>query len=208
MSFFHAHATDVETANLLRLILNIPEESYFFRNWGKGYSLAFIREKQDLQARAYQAAGEVVWALLRLVRTHELKTGERRAGLHEALSKIVGTVPLKSPGLSETNALFGEKAYAKHFKTYKALSPFLGALEMRRQKVRQMDWTQLHAETIKNLLGCAKSLRAQLLSLRTPNVKKKNRMFVDEDLCTFPAWIPAIEASVPPFPEPLETLRA
>lgn len=195
-----------ETLYATKLLLEIPEESFFKANYGNAYPLWLIEEKLDAQeTKVYDSIRQFIWAFLRLARTYEVSSYNGPAtSIKRVLEIIVGNTPLKAKGVKRRNGLdyrCGEKAYSKRLNQYKSVCHFIAAME----RVHKVD----SPLQIKEFLSLSEWIKEKLLSVRTPNVKDEH-LFLREDFLCLPSWIEIdrLDLSMEPFWDKLEEIEA
>ena len=118
----------------MKYFFKIPEDGFFRKHYGECYPLWLIDEKfcEKSALNHFQIVGRLVWTLLRLAKTYELSFyQEHRASLTEAVSIILGKVPLKGKKAKQEKAVYlcGEKGYAAYFNTYKSVCHLIAAFQ-------------------------------------------------------------------------------
>lgn len=206
---------NLERLYMMRMLLRVPEDSFFRKNYGDSYPLWLIEEelKRREKTHHFKIIHHLVWTLLRLGRTHEAFGSEREASLNEAINFMLGKNPLKAPGinLQRPDYICGEKKLAAYFKKYKPLCHFIAAFERMKQE-RQLEERflfdlDLRSARVKSFLKFAQGVREELLLLVTPNIKGKI-LFTEETLLSLPPWVTSdgVQLKIEPIEEKLKEL--
>src|ERR1700722_7131269 len=120
---------DPDTLYPIRLLLRIPEDSFFREHYEEAYPLWLIME--ELQKREaenhFKIVDQLMWTLLRLAQTYEEMYRVPRVSLNEGVEKILGKLPLKAKAaeLQKDDRLCGAKGYSLYFNKYKSVCHFI-----------------------------------------------------------------------------------
>jgi hypothetical protein len=195
---------ETETLYVMRLLLEIPEDSFLKENYGNAYPLWLVEEKIDAQeADVYNSIRQLIWTFLCLARAYEASSNKGpAASLKRALEIILGNTPLKAKGTLKKKRrgyICGEKAYSKRLNQYKSVCYFIAAMD------------HISANTpseVKHFLSIAEWIKEKLLSVRTPNIKGEH-LFLREDFFHLPAWIKIdnLNLQLDPFWDKLEEIE-
>lgn len=201
-----------DTLYAMRLLLKIPEDSFFKKHYGEAYPLWLIQERfhREETKKDFKIIGHLLWALFRLAKTYELSIfREPRGSLTEAVKMILGNTPLKTQAkkLEKEAHLCGEKAYGTKLNTYKSVCHFIAAFNLMEE--REPSFSMPNPQQIKEFLNLSHWFREKLLSLQTPNIKDKS-LFPEATLLPLPLWITPDEVHTPidPFEDKLLEINA
>lgn len=194
---------DLERLYMMRMLLQIPEDSYFRKNYGEAYPLWLLQEelkKRDMENH-FKVVSRLIWTCVRLGKTSKSFFNVREASLNEAMDFILGKNPLKTNivEFQKPDYLCGEKKIAAFFKKYKSICHFVAAFERMREEEGPNDsfLFELHPRPhkIKRFLSLAQWFKEQLLLLKTPNTKEKS-FFTEDNLLSLPPWITSDKVNI------------
>ncbi len=206
---------DSEFLIAARLLLKIPEVSYFQKHYTNAYPSWLIDKDLSREEKNFNHVNQLAWTLLRLFKTHQLSIfRESKTSINESLEVIFGKTPVKTKRKkgSKKEDLGGEHAHKKQFKRYKAVSHFIVALYFMKIENKQEDtllFFQNQPDRISQFLSLAHWFREKFLLLQTPNTKKKD-VFLEEEILPLPSWVNSqgIDIPIEPFEEKLEEINA
>ncbi len=210
-NFLQETHEDSEFLSGARLLLNIPQESYFQKNYTQAYPSWLIEKNLNEEEKNFKAVDQLTWALLRLCETYQLSyLRETRTSISESLEVIFGNTPVKTNRhnkLQESHG--GEHFYKRQFKRYKSVCHFIAALQFMKKENREpilFSWNQ--SDRIERFLSLANWFKQKLLLLQTPNAKKKD-VFLPEEILPLPSWVVPHEIDIPiePFEKKLEEIN-
>lgn len=173
----------------MKLLFKIPDDSYFKINYAQNYPIWLIQEKFQTEYTRRNFVERLIWGLLRLGKTYELSIlKEPRASINEAVSLILGGMPLKTTAkkLEKEEYLCGEKAYSAQLSAYKSVCHFITAFKFMEEN--SPSFSLAEPEQIQKFLSLSHWFRKKLLILQTPNVKEKS-LFSEEILLSLPSWV-------------------
>ncbi|MBY0273033.1 MAG: hypothetical protein K2X02_06485 [Alphaproteobacteria bacterium] len=207
---------DSEFLSGARLLLKVPQESYFQKNYTQAYPSWLTEKNFHEEEKNFKAADQLTWALLRLCKTYQLSyLRETRTSISESLEVIFGNTPVKTKQRkSSQDAHGGEHFYKRQFKRYKSVCHLIAALQFmkkpKHKKYKELvlfSWDQ--ADQIEHFLRLSAWFRQKLLLLQTPNTKKKD-VFLPEEILPLPSWVVPHEIDIPmePFAKKLEEINA
>ena len=215
-NFLQETREDSEFLTGARLLLNIPQESYFQKNYTQAYPSWLIEKNFHEEEKNFKAVDQLTWALLRLCETYQLSfLREIRTSISESLEVIFGNTPVKTKKREKLkDSHGGEHFYKRQFKRYKSVCHFIAALQFmkkfKHKKYRELalfSWNQ--SDRIERFLSLSEWFRRKLLLLQTPNAKKKD-VFLPEEILPLPSWVVSHEVDIPiePFEKKLEEINA
>jgi len=175
----------------MKLLLNIPDDSYFKLHYAHSYPIWLIKEKfqEESTRKNFKIVERLIWGLLRLGKTYELSMlNEPRASINEAIALILGGMPLKTTAkkLEKEEYLCGEKGYSAQLNTYKPVCHFIAAFRFMEEN--SPSFSLAEPEQIQKFLSLSHWFRKKLLILQTPNVKEKS-LFSEDTLLSLPSWV-------------------
>src|SRR3990167_8635971 len=90
----------------------------------------------------FAAIDRLVWTFLRLGKTSKSCFGVPEASISDAVSIIVGDMPIKTKALNhkESDTRLGEKTYDKLYKQYKSILHFIAALEYCKKEIPNWEY--------------------------------------------------------------------
>ena len=196
-----------ELLHTMKLLLEIPDDSFFREHYAETYPLWLINDKlhQKETDNHFRIVARLVWTLLRIAATNEASIyREPRASLNEAIEMILGKTPLKTKAkaLKKEPYLCGEKGYSAHFNAYKSVCHFMASYQfLKEEKLFSFD----KPSQIQEFLSLSHWIREKLLSLQTPNIKAKS-LFSEEVLCPLPPWVESdkVGIALQPYEDKLE----
>lgn len=201
---------DPDKLDAMKLILRIPDESFFKMDYVNSYPIWLIRERflrEDTQknlAIVYQ----LIWTLIRLAKTYETSLyGSNRGSIKEAISLLLGDMPLKAKtNKARKDTLYGEKAYSTQFTIFKPVSHFVVALKF--LDITDSHLSLINPNTIEMFLSIAHWVRERLLTLETPNIRDKS-LFQEKTLLSLPSWVTShdIKIHIDPFEQKLHEIN-
>ncbi len=206
---------DSEFLTAARLLLKIPEMSYFQKHYTNAYPSWLIDKDFSREEKNFNHVDHLAWTLLRLFKTHQLSIfREPKTSINESLEVIFGKTPVKTKRKKDLKEkdLGGQHAHKKQFKRYKAVSHFIVALQFIKKENGQgepllFSWNQ--PDRIDRFLRLSHWFRQKFLLLQTPNTKKKG-VFLEEEILPLPSWVNSegIDIPIEPFEKKLEEINA
>jgi hypothetical protein len=196
-----------------RLLLKIPQESFFQKNYSKAYPSWLIEKNFNEEEKNLKAVDQLTWALLRLCKTYQLSyLRETRTSISESLEVIFGNTPVKTNRRKNSQESHGgEHFYKRQFKRYKSVCHFIAALQFMKKEKEEREpvlfsWSK--SDRIERFLSLSEWFREKLLLLQTPNAKKKD-VFLPEEILPLPFWGVPHEIDIPikPFAKKLEEIN-
>jgi|GEM_PF-1640988 len=194
----------------MKYFFKIPDDGFFREHYGECYPIWLIDEKfsEKSALNHFQIVGRLVWTLLRLARTYELSFyREHRASLTEAVSIILGKVPLKGKKAKQGKTVYlcGEKGYNAHFNTYKSVCHLIAAFQHMEENNSCFSLTD--PQKIQEFFNLSRGIQQKLLLVETPNVKEKS-LFSEESFLPLPPGIYSddIPISIMPFKDKLKEI--
>lgn len=207
------HQKDQRLLSALRHFLQIPDDRFLRQHLEKIHAPDFIlgEFQKKVDAKHFQIVDELVWTLLRLAAAYEASFFRvPHTSLNEAISVILGKVPLKSTlkKQAQNDYLCGEKGFITHFKTYKAVCHFIVAFRLIDPAGKHPCFTLTKPAQIEKFLKLSDKLRTMLLTLETPNSKEKN-LFTPDSLIPLPDWVDSddIHIAIKPLEDKLRYLQ-
>ena len=197
-----------------QVLLNIPQESFFQKNYSKAYPSWLIEKNFNEEEKNFKPVDQLTWALLRLCKTYQLSfLRETRTSISESLEVIFGNTPVKTNRHKNSqDSHGGEHFYKRQFKHYKSVCHFIAALQFMKKAKEDREpvlfsWDQ--ADRIERFLSLSDWFKQKLLLLQTPNAKKKD-VFLPEEILPLPSWVIAhdIDIRIEPFAKKLEEINA
>lgn len=205
MDFYDAavqRKEDKDKLHAMRFLFDIPETSFCRLHYKKSYPSWLIH--QELRKRKednlFKSAEHLIWTLLRLAKTNEVSTFRTPwASLKGATQLILGDTSLKV----KEPYFCGAKAYGQRLRDYKPICHFITAMEMAK-KDRPINTP----EQIKRFLSISEWLKERLITVQTMNIKKE-RLFLEENFFSLPAWIQLENVDIPlePFEGKLKEIN-
>lgn len=213
-NFLQETHEDSEVLSGTRLLLKIPQESYFQKNYTQAYPSWLIEKNFKEEEKNFKAVDQLTWALLRLCETYQLSyLRETRTSISESLEVIFGKTPVKTKQRKNSqDSHGGEHFYKRQFKRYKSVCHFIAALEFMKKEKEDREpvlFSRDQADQIETFLKVSEWFRQKLLLLQTPNTKKKD-VFLPEETLPLPSWVLAHDIDIPiePFAKKLEEINA
>ena len=209
MDFYDAAVERNEASDKLhamRFLFDIPETIFCRLHYTKGYPSWLIHEelRKREENNLFKSLEHLIWTLLRLAKTNEVSSFNTPwASLKGAIQLILGDMPLKTKNGAKKPYFCGEKAYGKRFREYKPICHFIAAMEMVKK-----DNPINTADQIKRFLSISEWLMTRLLAVQTMNIKKE-RLFLQENIFSLPAWVQLDKVDLPlePFEGKLKEIN-
>lgn len=204
---------DLETIYTMKILLRIPEDSYFREHIEELYSPRMIKEdlEKKKQENHFKIINQLVWALLRLSQSTYSVYSSYEASLTKAIEFIIGNLPLKITNIRIKGHQRGEKVYTAYFHQYKAVCHFIAAAEWMKEEDRgDKDFllTLEHSqEKIERFLKLCTFFRNRITQIETPNIKEKT-LFLEGPPIPLPTWIQddGIDLPIEPIPEVVDEI--
>jgi hypothetical protein len=192
---------DRDRQRAIKMILALPEEGELRMRFPEAYPLWLMEEKFLEKATAFQAIARLAWTLIRLAHSYPQPfVLFRSASMREALRYLLGEAPLKPS--ERKQYLGGEKAYTRHFKTYRSVCHFVTAAEKLREE-GENPWDLQEAASIERFLGMAAFAGNNLLSISAPH-QFAVELFPPNPFLPLPSWVKEVEREIQPIASKLE----